>query len=525
MGKKKGLIIGGVAAAVVIIAVVVVVLLFGKDKKVAATTMRLLRIEGTVTLESGGVKKDIVNNLKLNSGDILATGAESLASISLDDTKAVTLEELSEAEFIQDGKKLDLNLQKGSLFFEVNKKLEDDESFQVRTSTMIVGIRGTSGYVFVDNGDGQAGILLTTGDVEITGINPDTGETKKTTLSAGKVVYVYLLDDPNNSVDFKRYEVTEDNIPDPVIRFLLEPGHEDLFAKVCEATGWDPDKIRARGEALKATGTPTPTPTSTPTPKATATATPAATATPTPTEAAGGGNGNGNSKPTPAATPTTVNAGQEGDGDGSPSATPTPVATATPTLTPTPTPTITPTPTPTKGDDNKNSSPSATPTSTPTAKPSATPTTAPTVKPSATPTAKPSATPTTTPTSTPTPTATPTPTPTPILVTGVSLDKSEVTLEVEESVTLSAKITPANAENTTVTWSSSDTAVATVSDGVVTAKKAGTATITVKTTDGGKTASCTVTVTPVAVTGVTLDKDELTLEVGEEGSVTARVSP
>ena len=69
MNKKKGLIIGGVAAAVVIIAAVVAVLLFGKDKKVAATTMRLLRIEGTVTLESGGVKKDIVNNLKLNSGD------------------------------------------------------------------------------------------------------------------------------------------------------------------------------------------------------------------------------------------------------------------------------------------------------------------------------------------------------------------------------------------------------------------------------------------------------------------------
>ena len=145
MGKKKGLIIGGVAAAVVIIAAVVVVLLFGKDKKIAATTMRLLRIEGTVTLESGGVKKDIVNNLKLNSGDVLSTETESLASISLDDNKAVTLEELSSAEFIQDGKKLDLNLQKGSLFFEVNKKLEDDESFQVRTSTMIVGIRGTSG--------------------------------------------------------------------------------------------------------------------------------------------------------------------------------------------------------------------------------------------------------------------------------------------------------------------------------------------------------------------------------------------
>ena len=127
MNKKKGLIIGGIVATIAVIAIVVVILLSGKGDKIAATTMRLLRIEGTVILESGGVKKEIINNLKLNSGDKLTTEAASLASISLDDYKAVTLEELSIAEFMQEGKKLDLNLQKGALFFEVNKKLEDDE--------------------------------------------------------------------------------------------------------------------------------------------------------------------------------------------------------------------------------------------------------------------------------------------------------------------------------------------------------------------------------------------------------------
>ena len=80
-------------------------------------------------------------------------------------------------------------------------------------------------------------------------------------------------------------------------------------------------------------------------------------------------------------------------------------------------------------------------------------------------------------------------------VTGVSLDKTTLTLAVNDTGKLTATVTPDNATNKNVTWKSSNTSVATVSaDGTVTAKKAGTATITVTTADGGKTATCTVTV-------------------------------
>ena len=81
-----------------------------------------------------------------------------------------------------------------------------------------------------------------------------------------------------------------------------------------------------------------------------------------------------------------------------------------------------------------------------------------------------------------------------VAVTGVSLNKSSATLNVGDTTTLTATVTPSNATNKNVTWTSSNTAVATVSNGVVTAKKAGTATITVKTADGNKTATCSVTV-------------------------------
>ncbi len=81
-----------------------------------------------------------------------------------------------------------------------------------------------------------------------------------------------------------------------------------------------------------------------------------------------------------------------------------------------------------------------------------------------------------------------------IPVTGVSLDKNTITLETGETETLTATISPDNATNKQVTWTSSDSSVATVSNGVVTAVGAGTATITASAGEG-VTATCSVTVT------------------------------
>lgn len=83
-----------------------------------------------------------------------------------------------------------------------------------------------------------------------------------------------------------------------------------------------------------------------------------------------------------------------------------------------------------------------------------------------------------------------------IPVTGVTLDKSSLTLAEGGSAQLTAAVKPDNASNKAVTWESGDTSVATVdTNGKVTAVGAGTATITATTQDGGKTAACVVTVT------------------------------
>ena len=90
--------------------------------------------------------------------------------------------------------------------------------------------------------------------------------------------------------------------------------------------------------------------------------------------------------------------------------------------------------------------------------------------------------------------ATTTITVTPIAVTSVTLSSNSETIKVGKTVTLVPTISPSNATNKNVTWSSSDTSIATVSGGTVTGVAAGTATITVRTVDGNKTATCTVAV-------------------------------
>ena len=113
-------------------------------------------------------------------------------------------------------------------------------------------------------------------------------------------------------------------------------------------------------------------------------------------------------------------------------------------------------------------------------------------------------------------------------VTEVTLDKTELTLTEGETETLTATVRPDNADNKKVTWSSDKTEIATVDGaGRVTAVKSGEAVVTVTTEDGGKTATCRVTVKAkaVGVTEVTLDKTELTLTEGEMETLTATVKP
>ncbi|MDR2809599.1 MAG: Ig-like domain-containing protein [Tannerellaceae bacterium] len=115
-----------------------------------------------------------------------------------------------------------------------------------------------------------------------------------------------------------------------------------------------------------------------------------------------------------------------------------------------------------------------------------------------------------------------------VAVTAVSLNKTSLSLgRMGATEQLTTTITPSNASNKQVTWHSNNTSVATVSaTGLVTAvAEEGSATITVTTVDGNRTASCSVTVRRITVTSVSLDKSSLSMEVGNTQQLTATIAP
>ena len=107
-------------------------------------------------------------------------------------------------------------------------------------------------------------------------------------------------------------------------------------------------------------------------------------------------------------------------------------------------------------------------------------------------------------------------------ITGISLSKTTLEMEVGDQATLTASVQPAGVKDVSVKWSSSSPCV-TVSNGIVTAVSAGTATITA--TAGEATATCQVTVKPKSIKGITLDKTAVTLEVGQTLTLVASVNP
>ena len=114
-------------------------------------------------------------------------------------------------------------------------------------------------------------------------------------------------------------------------------------------------------------------------------------------------------------------------------------------------------------------------------------------------------------------------------VSGVTLSSEEVALKEGEKCTLVVTVSPVNATDKTVTWSSSDESVVTVdpTTGEITAVSSGEAVVLCTAGGGAKTASCRVTVAPsgIPVTGITVSPESITLALGEKASLKARITP
>ena len=107
--------------------------------------IRLLRTEGTVKVTStSGKSYSTREDMRLYNGYVISTEEASYAWITLDSEKAVKLDQCSSLEVRRSGKTLELMLKSGELFFNVTAPLKEDEKLNIRTSTMVTGVRGTA---------------------------------------------------------------------------------------------------------------------------------------------------------------------------------------------------------------------------------------------------------------------------------------------------------------------------------------------------------------------------------------------
>ena len=202
------------------------------SESVQASSMRLMQTEGNVTLtDHSGSKLALRNRMRLYSGCAVSTEEQSRAGILLDDAKAVTIAESSSAIINQEGKKLEIAVNNGKMFFDVSKPLEADESFEIRTSTMVLGIRGTAGCVEAVS-ENESLVTLITGHAEITCFAGDV-----VSIEAGQQVHITRQDD--GSCEDQYVEFTEEQKENMLrdLEWIREEHHGAIWEALNEVGG------------------------------------------------------------------------------------------------------------------------------------------------------------------------------------------------------------------------------------------------------------------------------------------------
>lgn len=215
------------------------------DSSVSGAAMRLSSREGAVTVRGkGGKEMDAFDNMRLQSGYSLETGAGSYAGLTLDDTKAVKIDALSKGEIRKKGKQLELLLSAGSLLCNVTAPLEGDETLSIRTSTMITGIRGTVVYAnVIDSFTSRVCVLE--GQVLVQSPDPAPGEENGVYISQGQQALIYGAGDSRGSGGVQTFSLLEEDIAPYVLWEIHE--NENLADRLRE-TGWDVDWILEHAE-------------------------------------------------------------------------------------------------------------------------------------------------------------------------------------------------------------------------------------------------------------------------------------
>ena len=211
-----------------------------------AATIALTKVEGELELiDRRG--KDVLpkENLHLFDGSIMATHKQSYAWMNLDSKRLVKLDQESQMEIRKNRKKLEIVMQYGSLFFNIEKPLEKDESLDIRTSSMMVGIRGTCGWVTVED-ETLLHVYLLKGKVECSVFDKEGNVLASEILTAGQAARLALDGDIASITVTKEFDIQD--IPD----FVMEEieGNEELMKTIQKQEANDTDSSRSESDEM-----------------------------------------------------------------------------------------------------------------------------------------------------------------------------------------------------------------------------------------------------------------------------------
>lgn len=205
---------------IVALLVAVALLLTACGSSTSAAAMSLAKTAGTVGIADGdGKSVPVAEDRSLYSGYQVGTEAKSHAWISLDDVKLVKMDEESAIELRKENRNLEIFVNSGQLFFNITEPLEEDETLDIRTSTMTVGIRGTCGWVSVLE-EGHMQVCVLEGKVHCEVTDPVSGQSAEAEVSAGERADLYIRSEEGEDAacEIVKSKISRSDIPD----FVLE---------------------------------------------------------------------------------------------------------------------------------------------------------------------------------------------------------------------------------------------------------------------------------------------------------------
>ena len=216
------------AVPVLIVLALVVVFLMNRGK---ASSMHLVRTQGTVSVQDGeGEETPIRENLSLYDGHNVNTQTQSYAWIDLDKVKLTKMDESSDVTVHKNGKKLELVVNAGSLFFNVIEPLQDDESMEIRSSNMVVGIRGTCGWVELVR-ENCMRLYLLEGEVHCAVRNEAGEELVSKTVTPGQMAEL-VYDGENSSITVTEFSSIPDFVRTELDQMEQPQELSDLLAQL-----------------------------------------------------------------------------------------------------------------------------------------------------------------------------------------------------------------------------------------------------------------------------------------------------